>query len=110
METLSDIDSILREKALRLFIAKGTPVDVFKKLTDAYSVEQVTFERETVEPYGKARDSEVREILKNRKVHLETRATHTLYDQHFLWEKNEFEIPKTYNGFLGILRTNKLMP
>ena len=90
METLTDLDTVLKEKGLGLFVAKGNPDDVFRKLNSKFNISLLTFERETVEPYGKVRDDKIREFCKKNKITIESEATHTLFDQHVLWEKNDY--------------------
>ena len=80
MQCLADLDSNLKQWGLRLVVAKGKPEDVFPKLFSKYDTKLLSFEKETVEPYGKARDQLVHEICMSEGVPVKTFATHTLFD------------------------------
>ena len=56
MQCLADLDQGLQKWGLRLVVAKGKPEDVFPKLFSKYETKLLSFEKETVEPYGIARD------------------------------------------------------
>ena len=65
---------------MRLIIAKGKPEEIFPKLFKYHKIEILTYEKETVEPYGKERDLKIYELCQSAGVPTKTYATHTLFD------------------------------
>lgn len=113
LEALSDLNTQLTSLSpagLRLVVAKGNPQLVFTKLCKLYAVQSLTFEGERVEPYGRQRDKEIREMCKRSGVDVEECFTHTLFDQEYLFQKGDKSVPGSYNGFLGLLSGKSLKP
>lgn len=65
-QTLFDLDAnLLKAIKCPLVIAKGKPEDVFPKLLSGLDVGSLTFEADTVEMYGRARDKNVLQLVTN---------------------------------------------
>ncbi|HZW63386.1 MAG TPA: deoxyribodipyrimidine photo-lyase [Flavobacteriaceae bacterium] len=63
-------------------IYKGKPLEVFKKITEEYSVKSV-FTNRDYEPYATKRDAEMERFLKSRSITFKT------YKDHVIFEKSE---------------------
>jgi len=66
-DEISRIHNSLRENGAGLFVIKGKPVDVFRKLIEDYHVNEVFCNRD-YEPYAKRRDKELAEFLKKHGI------------------------------------------
>ena len=64
--TLQDLKSTLQDHGSSLAIYYGKPLEVFKKLTAQFNVQNVISNRD-YEPYGQERDLEIKEYLANQK-------------------------------------------
>ena len=64
--TLLDLKSTLQDHGSSLAIYYGKPLEVFKKLTAQFNVQNVITNRD-YEPYGQERDLEIKEYLANQK-------------------------------------------
>ena len=60
--TLQDLKSTLQEHGSSLAIYYGKPLEIFKKLTAQFNVQNVITNRD-YEPYGQERDLEIKEYL-----------------------------------------------
>jgi len=103
-QSLSDLDANLRELGSRLFVIRGSPESVFKKIFPAWKVSKLTFEIDT-EPYAKHRDALVQEIAKQSDVEVVTKVSHTLYDTQIVIERNKGSPPLTYQKLQSLLRS-----
>ena len=105
LETLSDLDTNLKSQiGCPLVIGKGNPDDFFAKFVKQYKVKSLTFEAETVEPYGIERDKKVVKLFKSSEV--KTFNTHTLYDPDYLLGLKDGVAPKAYKSFTEMIYGN----
>jgi len=80
LETLSDLDTNLREKyGTQLYVARGTPNDVLPRIVSELKATLLTFEADT-EPYARARDQALEIEMKSHGVKVEQHWSHTLHD------------------------------
>lgn len=65
-----------------LAVFHGTPLDIFKKLIDTYTIKAV-YTNHDYEPYAKERDSEIKTLLEKHDIPFKT------YKDQVIFEKNE---------------------
>ena len=102
IQTLNDLNSRLLELNSRLILVRGLPSAVFEQLIKEWHVELLCFELDT-EPYAKTRDASITELATSLKCHVVTKCSHTLYNPHYLFEKNDSKVPGTYTSFRTLL-------
>ncbi|RYH07885.1 deoxyribodipyrimidine photo-lyase, partial [archaeon] len=99
LECLHDLDSSLRKLGSRLYVLQGKPQDMLPRAVEHWGVTHITFERDT-EPYAKVRDREVRALLEDRGVAVESYVSHTLHDLDAYLSLGP--PPLTYQSFLKL--------
>ena len=77
--TLQDLKSTLQDHGSSLAIYYGKPLEVFKKLTAQFNVQNVITNRD-YEPYGQERDLEIKEYLTTLTQHQDNTAPIGFYD------------------------------
>ncbi|MDC0097936.1 DNA photolyase family protein [Flavobacteriaceae bacterium] len=77
--TLQDLKSTLQDHGSSLAIYYGKPLEVFKKLTAQFNVQNVITNRD-YEPYGQERDLEIKEYLTTLTQHQDSGAPIGFYD------------------------------
>ena len=81
-QTLSQINSVLKEHKSSLYVLNDTPLEAFKKICKEFDVKEV-FANHDYEPYAIERDERIKEFLNKRNI-----AFHTYKDQ-VIFEKSE---------------------
>eukprot|EP00095_Tigriopus_kingsejongensis_P010665 maker-scaffold799_size95547-snap-gene-0.11 protein:Tk10665 transcript:maker-scaffold799_size95547-snap-gene-0.11-mRNA-1 annotation:"cryptochrome-1-like isoform x1" len=97
-ETLQDLDTQLRARGSRLFVARGQPEVILPGLFEAWQVKVLTFELDT-EPYALARDARIETLAQARGIQVEQRVSHTLYSPQVVIQANQGKAPLTYVSF-----------
>ena len=77
--TLQDLKSTLQEHGSSLAIYYGKPLEIFKKLTAQFNVQNVITNRD-YEPYGQERDLEIKEYLTTLTQHQDSATPIGFYD------------------------------
>jgi len=103
LECLENLDSNLKKKGSRLFVAVGNPSEVLASIIEHFKVDLLTFEVDD-EPHGKKRDKEISAMAKNMGVkEVASFCSHTLYDLSYLLEVSGGRPPLTMPVFLSVL-------
>ncbi|GFX55557.1 cryptochrome-1 [Trichonephila clavipes] len=97
MQSLNDLDESLKQYNSRLFVIRGKPAEVFPDIVKKWKIELLTFEKDT-EPYSKARDEEIENLMKTLDVKVVKCCTNTLYDPEQIISYNG-KVPLTYQAF-----------
>jgi cryptochrome len=80
LESLSDLDEQLKQfGAPGLFIFKGSPTKIFRKMHEEFSINKLCFEQDC-EPIWNERDEKVRELCHELQIKVYEKVSHTLYD------------------------------
>lgn len=99
-QSLSDLDISLKQYNSRLYVLRGSPVEILPDVVKRWKVKLLTFEVDT-EPYAKERDEEIEKLLKNLDVEIFKSTTNTLYNPEQVIAHNG-KIPLTYQGFIKV--------
>lgn len=81
-DRLCKIDEAFKEHHGSLLIRKGTPLEVFKKLTETYKITAV-YTNKDYEPYAIKRDQKIKELLSEHKIAFNT------YKDQVIFEEND---------------------
>ncbi|EDO40787.1 predicted protein, partial [Nematostella vectensis] len=95
-ECLEALDRQLRVLGSRLFVIRGRAIDVLPRLFHEWSVNRLTFERES-EPAGRQRDTVIQMLAENANVQLLQHNAHLLYDTDEVLETNDGKLPMTFD-------------
>ncbi|XP_042239128.1 cryptochrome-1-like isoform X2 [Homarus americanus] len=101
-QTLADLDIKLRDLGSRLFIARGTPEELFPKLFKDWNVQKLTWEVDT-EPYSCIRDEKIEKLAKDHNVKVVCRVGHTLYSTEKIIQANLGKTPLTYQSMQSLV-------
>ena len=104
MDSLRCLDADLQKIGSKLFVAKGNPSEVIKKLIIEFKVTVLSFERDT-EPYNKMMDEKLMEMSKNDNIQVHPMWGHTMFDPDYLLSLNNGEPPLTMTSFLNLMST-----
>lgn len=100
-ESLVNLNDRLAEINSRLYVVRGKPEEVFKRVFAEWNVKMLTFELD-IEPYSKQRDKIVEELAKAAGVEVKQCVSHTMYDTEVVVRKNGGKPPLTYQKFLAV--------
>jgi deoxyribodipyrimidine photo-lyase len=81
-QELENINAQLREVGSSLAVFHGKPLEVYKQLSEKYSIETV-FTNHDYEPYALKRDQEIKEFLNSKKIVFKT------FKDQVIFERNE---------------------
>ncbi|MBS9768777.1 MAG: deoxyribodipyrimidine photo-lyase [Flavobacteriaceae bacterium] len=81
-KALFEMDKTLKQNDSSLLIQKGNPLEIFKKITQKYTVQKV-FTNTDYEPYATQRDAEIKAFLNTKNIDFES------YKDQVIFEKNE---------------------
>ncbi|XP_048589639.1 uncharacterized protein LOC5512527 isoform X2 [Nematostella vectensis] len=95
-ECLEALDRQLRVLGSRLFVIRGRAMDVLPYLFHEWSVNRLTFERES-EPAGRQRDAVIQMLAEKAKVQVLQHNAHLLYDTDEVLEINDGKLPMTFD-------------
>jgi cryptochrome len=100
VECLCDLDTRLRSKGSRLFVASGDPKVILPKLWKEWGIDFMTYEQdESGERYASQRDKAIEKLAKESKVELTSFASETLHPLHSYVTKADSTIPITMGAF-----------
>ncbi|XP_041978712.1 cryptochrome-1 [Aricia agestis] len=99
LEALDDLDGQFRKHGGRLFMLRGKPEVIFKRLWEHFGIRRLCFEQDC-EPTSKARDERVRGACRVLGVHVYEHVAHTLWDPANVVVANGGIPPLTYEMFL----------
>lgn len=100
-QSLINLNERLAEINTCLYVVRGTPEEVFKRVFMDWNVKLLTFELD-IEPYSKRRDKTVKDLAKEFSVDIKECVSHTLYDTEIVIRKNNGKPPLTYQKFLAV--------
>lgn len=100
-QSLINLNERLTEINSKLYVVRGKPEEVFKRVFAEWNVKLLTFELDT-EPYSKERDKIVERLAKESDVEVQQCVSHTLYDTEIVIKKNCGKPPLTYQKFLAV--------
>ncbi|XP_064609637.1 cryptochrome-1-like [Liolophura sinensis] len=104
LESLEDLDRSFKKLGGQLYVFKGDPVDIFRKLFSEWNVTKLTFEQDP-EPIWRERDELVKNLCIQRKVTCIEMVSHTLWDPRLISKKNGGVPPVTYMLFNQVARS-----
>ena len=81
-DTLDSLNSSLNKQSSSIYCLQGKPIDVWKQLINEFDIVSV-FANEDYEPYGRERDSIVKEILSEHNINF------FLFKDHLIYAKGE---------------------
>ena len=81
-DTLTELKAELEALGSTLLVFYGNPIDVFKKITDEYSIQKV-FTNHDYESYALERDKEIKEFLNAQNIDFQ------IFKDHVIFEYNE---------------------
>ncbi|MES1213958.1 MAG: deoxyribodipyrimidine photo-lyase [Bacteroidota bacterium] len=101
-QALLEIQKQLVKTGSTLDVRYGTPVEIYKQLSEKYKIEKV-FTNHDYEPYAKKRDKEIHDLLRAKGISFHT------YKDHVVFEKEEVvkDDRKPYTVFTPYSRTWK---
>ncbi|XP_055925205.1 cryptochrome-1-like isoform X2 [Argiope bruennichi] len=99
VQSLRDLDESLKQFNSRLFVIRGKPTEVLRDAVGRWHIKYLTFESDT-EPYARARDEEVENLMKALDVEVIKCCTNTLYDPERIIAVNG-KVPLTYQAFVN---------
>ncbi len=80
LKSINEIQRELNQKHKSLWIQKGNPLTIFKKLTSEYSIKAV-YTNKDHEPYGIKRDEEIVDFLRQKQIKFHSFLDHLLFDK-----------------------------
>ncbi|KAJ3686632.1 hypothetical protein LUZ61_015796 [Rhynchospora tenuis] len=101
LESLRDLDASLRRLGSRLLLLRGEPAPVLCRLLKDWKIGKLCFEFDT-EPYGLARDKQVRDFASSCGIDVHSPVSHTLFNPSDIIEKNGDRPPLTYQSFIAL--------
>lgn len=104
LESLAELDQSLRQHNSRLIVLHGRAQDVVPAVLERWKVGRLCYEADGVEPFGVARDAEVRRAAERRGVEVCALPGHTLYDTRELLKLNGGRAPLTYQAFVKLVK------
>ncbi|GBP68252.1 Cryptochrome-1 [Eumeta japonica] len=99
LESLDDLDNQLRNVGGRLFMIKGNPKLIIRRLWEEYGIRKLCFEQDC-EPVWKQRDDAVKKECKEIGVVCTEHVSHTLWDPERVIKANGGIAPVTYQMYL----------
>ncbi|MBY0414606.1 MAG: DNA photolyase family protein [Bdellovibrionales bacterium] len=81
MDSLKEIEEILRKKGSSLIVRYGDPRNEIPKIISEFNIDGLFFNRD-YEPYAKKRDKEVEKILSNKNILVSNYKDHVFYEKH----------------------------
>lgn len=100
-QTLVDLNENLKKINSRLYIIRGNPEDVFKRIFKEWNVNYLSFESD-IEPYSKKRDITIEDLAKAFNVKVVQCISHTIYNPEIIIKRNFGKPPLTYQKFLSL--------
>lgn len=105
VECLQDLDSRLRSKGSRLYVASGDPVDVLPALWKEWDIQYMTCEAdETGEPYAAERDAAIEKSAKEQQVEFVSVTSETLFSLNDYVTKAGDKPPSTMTSFQTLFK------
>ncbi|CAH0723139.1 unnamed protein product, partial [Brenthis ino] len=99
LEALNDLDAQFKKYGGKLFMIKGKPDVVFKRLWEEFGIRKLCFEQDC-EPIWRQRDEGVRTMCREIGVSCLEHVSHTLWDPDTVIRTNGGIPPLTYQMFL----------
>lgn len=110
IESLDDLDKQLKQHgAPGLFIFKGKPTTIFKRLSDELGVNKICYEQDC-EPIWNKRDKEVEMMCREMNIRTVEKVSHTLWDPIDVINANGGFSPLTYQMMLHTVNVLGLPP
>uniref|UniRef100_A0A0A9W7T6 Cryptochrome-1 n=1 Tax=Lygus hesperus TaxID=30085 RepID=A0A0A9W7T6_LYGHE len=99
LESLKDLDAQLRKHSGRLYMFKGNPTNVFRRLWEELGIKKICFEQDC-EPIWSERDKSVVEMCSELGIECVEKVSHTLWDPKLVIRTNGGIPPLTYQMFM----------
>lgn len=100
LESLADLDEQFKTfGAPGLFIFRGNPVEIFRKLRDELGINKICFEKDC-EPIWRKRDDEVENFCRQFSIEMVEKVSHTLWNPMDVIKANGGFAPLTYQMML----------
>ncbi|XP_063234369.1 cryptochrome-1 [Bacillus rossius redtenbacheri] len=99
VECLQDLNSQLRKHNAKLYVFRGSPVAIFKRMWEEFGLQKICFEQDP-EAIWHARDETVKQFCSEHGIQCEERVSHTLWDPYLVIKTNGGVPPLTYQMFL----------
>ncbi|KAM3961579.1 (6-4)-photolyase [Aphomia sociella] len=103
IQSLHDLDFNLKKLNSRLYVIKGSAIEVIPKLFDEWQVKYLTTQVD-IDPEIIKQDKFIEKIAIEKDIYIVRRVQHTVYDVHNIIRKNNGSIPLTYQKFLSLLQ------
>lgn len=101
IEALQDLDSSFRKLGGQLYIFRGDPVIIFRRLWEEFGIRKICFEQDC-EPIWQSRDENVIKLCRDIGVECVEKVSHTLWNPNEIIEANGGMAPLTYQMFVSM--------
>ncbi|XP_046405998.1 cryptochrome-1 [Ischnura elegans] len=99
LESLADLNDQLERRGGKLYLLKGTPSTIFKRLHEEVGLAKICFEQDC-EPIWKERDNSVKTTCEELGMKCVEKVSHTLWDPKEIIQTNGGKPPLTYQLFI----------
>lgn len=96
-QQLSKINTILQKEGSSLLTYHGTPLSIFKKLTDKNQIKAI-YTNKDYEPYAIHRDKEIKEFLNHKNIAFNSFKDHVIFEENEIVKKDNTPY-KVYTPF-----------
>lgn len=100
IEALQDLDNKFRKLGGQLYLFRGNPVTIFRRLWEEFGIRKICFEQDC-EPIWQSRDEKVFRLCREIGVECVEKVSHTLWDPNEIIEANGGMAPLTYQMFVS---------
>ncbi|XP_063709618.1 cryptochrome-1 [Culicoides brevitarsis] len=104
IEALQDLDNQFRKLGGQLYIFRGDPVTIFRRLWEEFGIKKLCLEQDC-EPIWQARDERVARLCSDIGVEFVEKVSHTLWNPNEIIDANGGVAPLTYQMFLHTVQT-----
>ncbi|PSN30513.1 Cryptochrome-1 [Blattella germanica] len=99
LEALNDLNEQFKKYGGKLYVFKGSPTQIFKRMWEELELGKICFEQDC-EPLWYNRDSSVKTMCKELNINCVEKVSHTLWEPKAVIETNGGSPPLTYQMFL----------
>ncbi|XP_044742491.1 cryptochrome-1 [Chrysoperla carnea] len=101
-QSLDQLNENLTKIGSKLYVIRGTPENVFKRIFKDWNISYITYEYDT-EPYAKRRDALIEQLAHEANIRIESEISHTIYNTQLVIKKNGGKAPLTMQKFLSVV-------
>lgn len=102
IDSLEDLNTQFRMLGRQLYVFKGDPIVIFRRLCQEFNVKKLCFEQDC-EPIWQERDNRVKVMCEEIGVQCIEKVGHTLWDPKKIMDANGGFAPLTYQMFVSYL-------